>query len=91
MAENNEEDEEMKEQPSKEEVVLKLMLRDFFEKVSEMSMQEQIQILKDFLDALDASSKESLTCNYDDDATQKVPVIKVKRKEHSDSMQQMHA
>ncbi len=51
----------MSEQPSKEEVVLRLMLRDFFENVREMPMKDQIRVLKDFLDALDTSSQESLS------------------------------
>ena len=77
----------MSKQSIKQEIELKAMLRDFFEKVSDMPMKEQIQILKDFLDALDNNSKESLDCNYDDDSTQKVSVVKMKRKECSDSMQ----
>jgi len=35
------------------------MLRDFFEKVVEMPIKEQIRIIKDFLDVFDDSGKES--------------------------------
>jgi len=51
----------MSEQPSKEELELRAMLRDFFDKVAEMPMKEQIRIVKDFLDAFDTSRKESLS------------------------------
>jgi len=49
----------MDKQPSKEEIELRKMLRDFFEKVAEMPMKEQIRIIKDFLDVFDDSGKES--------------------------------
>jgi hypothetical protein len=76
LAENYEEDEEMSEKPSKEEIELRAMLRDFFEKVADMPMKEQIQIIKDFLDVLDMGRKEILFCSYEDEETQKIPVVK---------------
>ncbi len=48
----------MEEQPSQDEIELRMVLETFFAKVAEMSMIEQMRILTDFQDFLAESREE---------------------------------